>query len=64
METIKMTKSIFGLLAILSTIIVLAITSCSSNKTLERDCILKKKEYQAFVEQHELEDDINDFLSN
>jgi hypothetical protein len=45
-------------------ILILAMTSCScSNKSLQDKCILKQPEYQHFVDQHNLQDDIDDFLN-
>ncbi len=63
METIKTGKSIFGVFAIFITIMVLCMTSCRTQTNLEKKCILKNKEYKDFVDQHGLEDDVNDFLS-
>jgi len=64
METLKTFKPAFGLFFVFITIVVLCATSCSSPNRLEKHCILKNKEYQHFVNQHELDRDIDEFLSN
>ncbi len=52
------------LFGVFITIIFLAMTSCScSNKSLQDKCILKQPEYQNFVNQHNLQDDVDDFLN-
>ena len=51
------------LIGVLVTIIFLCITSCSCNKSLQDKCILNQPEYQHFVDQHNLQDDIDEFLN-
>jgi len=51
------------LIGVIITIIFLAMTSCSCNKSLQDKCILSQPEYQHFVDQHDLQDDIDDFLN-
>ncbi len=51
------------LIGVFVTILFLCITSCSCNKNLQDKCILNQPEYQHFVDQHNLQDDIDDFLN-
>ncbi len=54
----------FILLSITASILFLCMTSCSnSKKTLEDKCILMDPNYSKFVNDHNLEADIEDFLS-
>ena len=53
-------------LVIIPTIIIslmMLLSSCSCSKNLEGKCILKEPKYKEFVKIHNLENDINDFLS-
>ena len=60
---IKEYKREFIIAWIFVSILILCLTSCSCNKNLQDKCILNQPEYQHFVDQHDLQDDIDDFLN-
>ena len=60
---VKEYKREFIIAWIFVSIIFLFMTSCSCNKNLQDKCILNQPEYQHFVDQHDLQDDIDEFLN-
>ena len=60
---VKEYKREFIIAWIFVTLLVLFLTSCSCNKNLQDKCILNQPEYQHFVDQHDLQDDIDEFLN-
>lgn len=53
----------FMVAGIFISILSLCMTSCSCNKPLQDKCILNQPQYQNFVQQHDLQEDIDDFLN-
>jgi len=58
------TTKFYILLSLFITFVSLCATSCSCNKEIEKSCILKDPRYKEFVQMHNLENDVNDFLHN
>jgi hypothetical protein len=63
MKTLSTKKTTFIIPTIIISLMILLTSSCSCSKSLEGKCILKEPKYQEFVKTHNLENDINDFLS-
>jgi hypothetical protein len=63
-QAIKGYNREFTVIGIFLSVVLLSITTgCSCDKSLQKHCILKESQYQNFVQQHGLQQDVDDFLN-